>query len=485
MSIRLPSWILAAGIIVIAGCGTPTPAGTANATTKPYRSAPTALDRYVATPDPAYAWKTVLTTDLGKATVTVIDMTSQTWLTTNEVNRTAWRHWLTVVRPKGATNRTGLLFITGGANRDEKPPKPNAELLQVAVASGSVVAERTMVPNQPLVFGNDGKERVEDDLIAYTWDKYLRTGDERWPARLPMTKSAVRAMDTVTAFTSGAEGGSAPVEKFVVAGGSKRGWTTWTTAAVDRRVVAICPIVIDLLNIEPSFVHHHSAYGFYAPAVGNYVEQGIMNWQGTPEYAALMKIEEPFEYRDRLTMPKLMLNACGDQFFLPDSSQFYFDRLEGPKFLRYVPNTDHSMRNSDAYETIVAWQHAVLNGTPFPRFGWKEEGPATLRVTVQDAPKAVKLWQATNPKARDFRLETLGAVWTSTDLKPDASGAYVGTVTTPSEGWTAYMVELTYDLGAPVPLKLTTPVRVTPVELPHGPGKVEVKPKGFLSGRGR
>jgi hypothetical protein len=47
------------------------------------------------------------------------------------------------------------------------------------------------------------------------------------------------------------------------------------------------------------------------------------------------------------------------------------------------------------------------------------------------------------------------------------------------------MVELTYDLGAPVPLKLTTPVRVTPIALPHGPGKVEVKPKGFLSGRGR
>lgn len=37
------------------------------------------------------------------------------------------------------------------------------------------------------------------------------------------------------------------LKNFVVGGASKRGWTTWTTAAVDDRVVAIVPVVIDLL----------------------------------------------------------------------------------------------------------------------------------------------------------------------------------------------------------------------------------------------
>jgi PhoPQ-activated pathogenicity-related protein len=127
-----------------------------------------------------------------------------------------------------------------------------------------------------------------------------------------MTKSVVRAMDTVMAFCGSPQRGNVKVNGFVVAGVSKRGWTTWTTAAMDQRVVAIVPFVIDMLNIEPSFKHHFAAYGFYAPAVHDYEEMKIMDWTGTPEYRALMKIEEPYEYRHRLTMPKFIINSTGD-----------------------------------------------------------------------------------------------------------------------------------------------------------------------------
>ena len=56
-----------------------------------------------------------------------------------------------------------------------------------------------------------------------------------------MTKSVVRAMDAITSICANAESGGITVDKFVVAGASKRGWTAWTVAAVDRRVVAIFP----------------------------------------------------------------------------------------------------------------------------------------------------------------------------------------------------------------------------------------------------
>ena len=431
----------------------------------------TALDRYVHRPDPAYGWQVAGSVRGEGGAAYFIDLTSQRWLTTNEVNEPLWRHWLVVAKPDDLKHSTALLFIGGGKNGGNKPPKVNDDLVRIARQTKSVVAELRMVPNQPLIFGGDGVERSEDDLIAYTWDKFLRTGDDKWPARLPMTKSAVRAMDTVTSFAASPAGGGVTVDKFVVAGGSKRGWTTWTTAIVDRRVVAICPIVIDVLNMADSMFHHYQAYGFWAPAVGNYVEHGIMDWMKTPEMDALQRIEDPFFYRERLTLPKLMLNACGDQFFLPDSSQFYFDRLPGPKYLRYVPNTDHSPKGSDAYDTLLAWHHAALNGTRLPRFDWSHPAAGGVRVKAEDRPVEVRLWRATNPDARDFRLETLGPVWQSEPVSDAGDGTYVAQVAKPEKGWTAFVMELTYEVGAATKLKLTTDVQVVPVDLPHAPPK--------------
>ena len=342
-------------------------------------------------PIPAFAWTVSKTLPAEGATATLIDLTSQRWLTEQEVEQPLWKHWLVVVTPEKVTSDIGLLFIGGGRNDRNPPATPAKWLVEAARETGTVVAELRMVPNQPVVFKDDParKPRTEDDFIAYTWNKFLRTGDDKWPARLPMTKSAVRAMDAVTAFAASAAGGSNKVGRFVVAGASKRGWTTWTTAAVDTRVVAIVPAVIDLLNVEPSFVHHFRAYGAYSDAVKDYVEQGIMEWMGSPQFRALMKIEEPYEYRDRLTMPKLLLNASGDQFFLPDSSQFYFDKLRGENHLRYVPNTNHGLEKSDALESVEAFYAAIVGGKPRPEFSWTFEKDGAIKVVSKERPEAV------------------------------------------------------------------------------------------------
>lgn len=436
------------------------------------RALETPLDEYIAKVDPVYKWELISQQKKDGTTISVIHLVSQSWLSTNEVNNPTWWHWLVVYTPSHVKHTTGILLIGGGNNLRTNPPNPETEWIKLANMLETVVCSLQMIPNQPLIFLNDGKARYEDDLIAYAWDKFLRTGNPEWLPRLPMTKAAVRAMDTISEFTKTEKGGNLPINTFIVAGGSKRGWTTWTTAAVDKRVIAICPIVIDLLNLVPSFKHHYKAYGFFAPAVHDYVQHGIMNWMDTPQFARLLQIVEPFEYRHRLTMPKLILNACGDQFFLPDSSQFYFDQLCGPKYLRYVPNTDHSLRNSDALETFGAFCYSILNKIKLPEPVWRFEEGNVIRVWPIYKPRKVLFWHATNTEARDFRLDIIGAAWKSEPLSPGSDGTYTATILQPERGWRAGLIELTYDIGVPLPLKLTTPVWVVPDLLPFDEPKL-------------
>lgn len=426
----------------------------------------TALDRYVRQPDSTYSWKVVREVKADGATQWVVDLKSQTWRTPEDVNRPVWQHWLTVVKPEGTKANKALLFIVGGANGREAPQSAEARTLAIAKASGSVVAELRMVPNQPLIFHGDGVERTEDDLIAYTWDQYLKTGDETWPARLPMVKSAVRAMDCVQELLASEQGGKLTIDKFVVAGGSKRGWTTWCTAAVDPRVEAAIPIVIDVLNVNASMRHHVQAYGAFSLAINDYYQHQIMQRMDHPRLADLYAIEDPYSYRERLTLPKFIVNSAGDEFFLPDSSQFYFGDLAGEKHLRYVPNSNHSLKDTDAVESIIAYYQTVLAGTPRPKFSWTFEKDGSIRVQSETKPKEVVLWQATNPERRDFRLAVIGKAYKSQPLVDQGTSLFVANLAAPPKGWTASFVELTYDVGAAFPLKLTTAVRVLPETLP-------------------
>ncbi|MCP5111536.1 MAG: PhoPQ-activated pathogenicity, partial [bacterium] len=296
--------------------------------------------------------------------------------------------------------------------------------------------------------------------------------DAKWLPRLPMTKAAVRAMDAISDLAKSAKGGGHTVDKYVVAGGSKRGWTTWTTAAVDKRVVAIIPLVIDLLNLEPSMIHHYRAYGFWAPAIGDYERMGIMNWVGRPKFRALLQEVDPFSFRDRFTMPKFCINSSGDQFFLPDSAQFYFDDLPGEKYLHYIPNTDHSLEHNDTFESIFTYFWSVINDKPRPEFSWRLPEDGGIVVTAKDQPSKVMLWKATNSRERDFRLEKIGAAWEGTALTP-SNGVYTTKPSKPAKGWTAYFLELTFPSGGRFPYKFTTPIRVTPDTLPHPAPKGE------------
>src|SRR6185295_15818756 len=437
------------------------------------RTAPaqeTALDRYIAKPDSSYSWKLIDTITGAGFRGYVLDLTSQTWRSAAEVDRPVWKHWLTIVKPDKTTSSKALLFIGGGSNRDAAPRTISDRLASFAMESNTVVAELGMVPNQPLYFSDSkDKGRSEDDLIAYSRVKQMQTGDDTWLARLAMVKSGVRALDAIQEFLASDAGGKLKVDQFVVSGGSKRGWTTWLVGAVDKRVIAIMPTVIDALNSEAITRHHFEAYGFFSPALQDYVNHKLFPDKiGTSEYQHILAIEDPYNYlkRDRLKIPKYMVNASGDQFFLPDNSQFYFGEIQGEKYLRYVPNAKHNLAGSDARESLLSYYQAVLANKPRPQFSWKKEKDGALIVTVKDKPREVNVWQATNPKARDFRVDTIGNAYTSSALKETRPGVYEARVNKPASGFTAFFVELVYDSAGKYSFKFTTEVSVVPDVLP-------------------
>ncbi|NOT60541.1 MAG: PhoPQ-activated pathogenicity, partial [Acidobacteria bacterium] len=401
----------------------------------------------------------------------VLELTSQAWRSVKDVDRPVWKHWLNVVVPDKVTSDKALLYIGSGSNRDAAPTRISDRAQMIAADTNTVVAEVMMVPNQPLRFSDSPEQaRSEDDLIAYTRVKHFTTKDDYWLVRLAMVKSGVRAMDAVQEFMASEPGGKRKIRQFVVTGASKRGWTAWLVGTVDRRVIAIAPMVIDALNSEAITRHHFEVYGFFSDALDDYVKHGLFPHKiGTPEYQAVLAIEDPYQYRARAKhkMPKFLINAAGDEFFLPDNSQFYFGALQQEKHLRYVPNAKHNVTaGTDALASLIAFYQAVITNRPRPRFSWRKEKDGSLIVMPKDKPQAVNLWQATNANARDFRLDVIGKAYQSSPLQADAKGNYIARVAKPEKGFTAFFVELVYDSGGKHAFKFTTEISVVPDVLP-------------------
>ncbi|MBV8637272.1 MAG: PhoPQ-activated pathogenicity-related family protein [Candidatus Eremiobacteraeota bacterium] len=434
----------------------------------------TPLERYINAPDDAYGYRLIKTfTDDPRYRGYVLELTSQQWRTSRDVDRSVWKHWITIVEPQDVRTDISALVVGGGSNADPVPAKVPRYLVMLSLATYSVTCEVSCIPNQPLTFTGEGQPRSEDDLVAYSWLQYLRTGDDSWPLRLPMTKSVVRAMDAVSDFCR-RNGNGVNVKRFVVGGTSKRGWTTWMTAAADSRVAAIVPIVIDVLNMRRTVDHTYRTYGRWPQAWSSYEALGIFDWLGTPQMDSLLQIEDPFTYRERLTMPKLIVNATGDEFFVPDSSQFYFNALPGRNYLRYVPNSDHSMTNThpEQARTLLAFYRSLIEGSRAPNITWRDSEDGTIDVHLE-RPASARLWRATNPISRDFRLQTIGKAFESTDLVEGANHTFVAPAAPVRRGWEASFIEVTYKDVAGQPFTISSDVRITPDTLPFGPPQLK------------
>jgi PhoPQ-activated pathogenicity-related protein len=352
----------------------------------------------------------------------------------------------------------GLLIIAGGdwhEGMEKEPIKDDSRELKLAMAIATAahmpVTFLSHVPFQPLFDG-----RREDQIIAYTFDKFLQTGDEEWPLLLPMTKAAVRAMDTIQAFAKSEW--QLDVPKFVVTGASKRGWTTWLTGASDPRVVAIAPMVIDLLHMDKQMQHQREAYGAYSERIKEYTELNIQDRMDSERGKKLLSIVDPYSYRKRLTMPKLLILGTNDPYWTVDALNIYYDDLEGEKHILYVPNAGHGLNNDLGRLTsdVAAFCLRATGKLEFPKLKWEyEQAPDGLRLSIRSdkKPATVTAWLARS-STRDFRE----AKW-KPQLLDSNDDRYLIMLKQPPSGYAAAFGEVLYQIDGH-PLYLSTTIRV-------------------------
>jgi PhoPQ-activated pathogenicity-related protein len=377
-------------------------------------------------------------------------LVSQTW------RDRPWSHELTVFLPDGVADaRRSLLWIDGG-NADSLPPDgfrgpPDSlrPLAAVATAAGLPAAVVRQVPFQPLF---DGLR--EDGLIAQTFVEYARTGDASWPLLLPMVKAAAEAMTAVTRIA--ADHWKAVVDEFVVTGASKRGWTTWLTAAVDRRVKGIVPMVIDMLSLEDHVKLQIASFGGMSDKLRDYTSRGIERLLATPRGRELVGIVDPYAYCDHLALPKIIALGTNDPYWPLGALDLYYDGLPGPRWVSYAPNAGHGLPPARVGGLVAALGRHVAGLDHLPAIDWRfdADGAGASAVVRSDAePARVLLWTASSA-SRDFRA----ARWSSQPV--DGAGPeWRSSIEPPASGFVAGLVELEFD-RRPLPLALTSGVTI-------------------------
>jgi PhoPQ-activated pathogenicity-related protein len=396
---------------------------------------PTALQDYVAAPDNSFAWKLASETEVQGGRLLNIELTSQTW------QSITWRHDVQIVVPESRVSSDhALLFITGGAIGNRPDARRTEFALQIANVCRMPVAVVYQVPNQPL-FGN----HVEDDLITETLLKYIETRDATWPLLFPMVKSAVRAMDAAQQILE--QHGSLKITNFVVSGASKRGWTTWLTSVVDKRVTGIAPMVIDTLKFHTQMKHQKATWGKYSEQIDDYTRKGLVALMDEKPEIPLWIWLDPYTYRDEIRVPKLLINGTNDRYWELLALNHYWDDLHAPKYIHYAPNAGHGLdKNRErALGTLGAFAQSVALKKELPKIGWThsvgEKGSLRISVTASPVPEEVIVWVSTSDTL-DFRE----VEWKPTPA-PLVGNEYVLEVPAPAQGHVALFGEVRYELN--------------------------------------
>ncbi|MEG3136141.1 PhoPQ-activated protein PqaA family protein [Rouxiella sp. T17] len=378
----------------------------------------------------------------GDVEVNRYQMISQMWSPDDLVSPVKWQEDVAIAIPDNQKGTRALIAVDISEDI----------LIKVARATNTVVISLHSIPSRDLVYANDNKPLIEDDSIARSWRLTMEDPATRQtlPLHVPMAASISQ-----TIRLAKKELAKENIDKFIVTGASKRGWATWLSAIADPNVEAIVPIVADVLNTQEVMEHMYKSYGGNWPiAFEPYYQQGIDKTAATADFANLMKVEDPIQYlgtayQSRLAIPKYIINASGDDFFMPDNTRFYYDKLPGEKSLRVAPNTGHIGILAFTQQSLITFLNRIQNNVALPEIDSKLEQVGNgqqLDVKFSETPAKVVRWTAVNPVSRDFRF-ACGIQYVPTTLTMTSPNSLTIPMNFASPGWEASFVEATFKDG--------------------------------------
>lgn len=307
-----------------------------------------------------------------------------------------------------------------------------------------------------------------------------------------MTKAAVRAIDATAQFLE--EKRISLPENVVVLGASKRGWTTWLTAAVDNRIIGAIPVVMDILNLQKNMKHHYRSLEGWTFAFGSYYAENITRLLDNPYFQAMADIIDPYTYFLRYRNIKLcQFQAADDEFFLPDSEDYFWDDLQkatGGSHLGRVPNSGHAIVG--VIDSILSFYLSVCDNAILPSWTWtriinETHGQIVANVSITNGhpvPRNVTVYQArtVNGTERDFRRAKIDSITGQVVVNPivwlevkdgiqtsqtDQSIIYSYVAPIPPQGyWDGIIMQVTFPGPQNTALNLTTETLILPNTFP-------------------
>jgi PhoPQ-activated pathogenicity-related protein len=183
------------------------------------------------------------------------------------------------------------------------------------------------------VFPSDPEKRgrSEDAILAWAWKEFLDDPslDPKWLPRLPMTKAAFQTMRAAQEFLK--DQNIAKIEGWVVAGASKRGWTTWMVGATKcescaAKILAINPLVPIVPDLVKEIHRQWQAYNGFTFAFSDYTAANLTQHMDDPKFAKALEVIDPINYMERLDkIPKVVVLSSDDEFMMMDWTNIYWN----------------------------------------------------------------------------------------------------------------------------------------------------------------